>query len=73
MPIEILYSVIGGLLALVASLIGALWTIYTGSTKKIFQKLDDLGETMHGIEIGLRGDLVELDRRVTRIEEQIKR
>jgi hypothetical protein len=72
MPAEILYSIIGGLLGVVAALVGALWTIYSGSTKKIFDKLDELFQTMHEIETGLRGDLVELDRRITRIETRLE-
>lgn len=68
MPAEILYGVIGFLASLVVVMIGVIWNMQTGATRKIFEKLDELGATLHGVENGLRGELTELDRRVTRIE-----
>jgi hypothetical protein len=79
MPTEILYSVIGFLVTVVVALIAMVWSMHSGAaaraerkfdglTEKLFAKLDELTEALHGVESGLRGELSNLDRRVTRLE-----
>lgn len=73
MPVELLYSVIGFMAMVIIGLIGSLWTGQRRSTNRMFELLDDLRKVISSLESGLRGDLVTLDRRVTRIEERYPR
>ena len=68
MQIETMYGIIGFMASVIVLLIGALWASQSGATKKIFEKLDALWTALGNLEKGLRGDLTELDRRVTRLE-----
>jgi ribosomal protein S13 len=74
MPTETLYTVIGFLIALVVGLIVYIWTSHIKAgdrlkqlVDKIFEKLEELTQSHHMIEIDLRGRLADLDRRVAEI------
>jgi hypothetical protein len=69
MPPEILYGLLAFLAAIVIGLIGVIWHMHSGAQSDIFNILKDMRELIAKLEASLRGDLTELDRRVTRLEE----
>lgn len=54
--------------ALVATLFGLLVAILGWMGNKIYNKLEELANSMHSIEGDLRGKIGDLDRRVTVVE-----
>jgi hypothetical protein len=56
------------LLSLVATLFGLLVLISGWMGNKVYQKLSEMANTMHSIEVDLHGKISNLDRRVTIIE-----
>lgn len=69
MPIEVLYGLVAFLATMVLALFGVIWHMHSGAQSDIFNILKDMRELIAKLEASLRGDLTELDRRVTRLEE----
>lgn len=61
------------LLGLVATLFGLLVLILGWMGNKVYQKLDEMANTMRSIEDDLRDELLNLDRRVAVVETKSER
>lgn len=54
--------------SLVATMFALLVAIFGWLGNKIYERLGELGKTLHNVEQELHGRITDLDRRVTRVE-----
>lgn len=66
--IQLMFPIMGGLTLLMASLIGFIGSKLYENGTKLYQKLDEMSNTLRSIEADLRKEINGIERRVTLLE-----